>query len=715
MLISAAFLSFAFSISTIKSTHHYKEESDAIIYTSTNGLDIDFTSSSISNNNSNDNGNRNGNDNRNGNNYITDPKVRSRAIQQAALQTATFLRKEDRYQQLRDKAKHEHVRQVQEQKEQKRIQEEEKEQVALEDKYYMYYEDTDDTAATVVGMTYSSDIKLYQRFIGSLRATGFGGQIILGIEETLSTTHPDIISYLQGKNVTLQYLHPIECTFSTAKSLQKCYKPYPHIKREWARFPLARDWLSACTTCNGPVIFAFPEQTFFQKNPFGIGMPVVKRLHLYEQHPSVDVSKTSAGILMKACVDIDLQKEMEEGDPDIDSRGILSAATALGQRDDIIDYLGLVASIIREWMQKNECHFQHSSNDLGMAIVNFLRVKERLPYKTRIMVHRTGIVNNVDFEGMNAIEAHVHLWKFRGLTTEEADGMPYIDEGLESVVSNRGWIDTDYLVTDEEGHFIDVFLQTSAVIYGYSSFGKPFLNWLDRHLNITDDVDGDGEEEALGGIVSESGIGIVDDSVAVSTPVVPDSEAVSTGSGRATNTYMAKILGVDPDALVPLPLPSEEDPTQKEKEGYYITQQEREHVTKSDVLVERKKEIRFGENNATPADTHTNAENNASKEGMYYSKPGVNAIDGDGDGSKNDVGKNYNDRDDEVDTPVAVVPVAETHAKEEGRDKTSEKEAEESVAANIQLEPVDVKIKIPNANQAHQDDDDNVQKVKKNG
>jgi len=685
-------MSFAFSIFTIKSTHHYKDESDSIIYAS-NGLDIDFTSSSITTSNS--DGNSNGN-------YITDPKVRSRAIQQAALQTATFLRKEDRYQQLRDKPKHEHMKLMEEQEELKHIQEEEKELQAQEDKYYMYYEDTDDTAATVIGMTYSSDIKLYKRFIGSLRATGFGGQIILGIEESFLTTHADIISYLQEHNVTLQYLHPIECTFSTAKSLQKCYKPYPHIKREWARFPLARDWLSACSTCNGPVIFAFPEQTFFQKNPFGVGMPVVKRLHLYEQHPSVDVSKTSAGVLMKACVDIDLQKEMEGDDPDIDPRGILSAATALGQRDDIIDYLGLVYSIIREWMQRSECHFQHSSSDLGMAIVNFLRVKERLPYKTRIMVHRTGVVNNVDFEGTNAIEAHVHLWKFRGLTTEESEEMPYIDKGLEVSGSgsgsngNGGWIDTDYLVTDEEGHFIDVFFQTSAVIYGYSSFGKPFLSWLDRHLNITTS-DGDGEEEVLGDghrIVSGSG------SVAVSTSVATDSGAVGTGTGTAT------VLDVDPGVSVPLPL--QEDPTQKEieKEGYYITQkeQEQEQVKNSDVLVERKKEIRLGEGNTmnvhVPADTRANVENNADNEGMYYSKPGskVTVING----NRDDVGKKDNGSDDEVDAPVAVVPVAETHVKEEDADRTSQKEAEEAVAANIQLEPVDIKVEIPDEKQ---DDD----------
>merc|ERR1719491_275460 len=108
-------------------------------------------------------------------------------------------------------------------------------------------------------------------------------------------------------------------------------------------------------------------------------MPVVRRLHVYEQHPSVDSSETSAGILLKACLEIDLADEMKEDDPDmIPFRGILSGSTALGTRDDVIDFLGLVYSVVREWMQRSSCHFQHSSTDDGMAIVNFLRVKNRL-------------------------------------------------------------------------------------------------------------------------------------------------------------------------------------------------------------------------------------------------------------------------------------------------------------------------------------------------
>jgi len=224
-----------------------------------------------------------------------------------------------------------------------------------------YYEDTNDEDATVVGMTWKTDPILFKRFVGSLRGTGFGGRIILGVEDVSN----EVLEYLESQKVVVKNLVPTECTFETARERQKCYMPYPHIKREWAHFPLARDWISACESCSGPVVFASLDDTFFQKNPFGTGMPVVKRLHLFEQHPSVDASKTSAGVLMKACVDIDLAEEMVEEDPDVDPRGILSAATALESRDDIIDYLRLVYSVIREWMQRPECHFQHSSGTRG--------------------------------------------------------------------------------------------------------------------------------------------------------------------------------------------------------------------------------------------------------------------------------------------------------------------------------------------------------------
>ena len=401
--------------------------------------------------------------------------LRQKAIEAAKKQTRQFLNREGRLQRLRDVEKEEYLQKIAEEEKTKKAKEAELEAEQMEMKYYMYYEDSNDEKSTVVGMAYSNDLVTYQRFVGSLRGTGFGGIIILGVEDVSA----EVMKYLIEQNVIVKTVQPTECSFQTAKDKEKCYLPYPHIKREWAHFPLARDWLSSCVSCTGPVVFASADDTFFQKNPFGSGMPVVKRLHLYEQHPSVDVAKTSAGVLLKACLDIDLAAEMEKESMEIyPMRGILSASTALGTRDDIIDYLGSVYSIFRQWMQRPECHFQHSSSDAGMAVVNFLRIKERMPYRTRIMIHRTGILNNAEFEGKNAVDAHVHLWNFRGLTKDEALRVPF--EGAKG----SNWIDEEYMVTDKDGDFIDVFLQKSAIVYGYHSFGLAFLATLDGKMKI---------------------------------------------------------------------------------------------------------------------------------------------------------------------------------------------------------------------------------------
>lgn len=402
--------------------------------------------------------------------------IRKKAIEAAMKQTKQFLNREGRLQRLRDVEKEAYLQKIEDEEELKRQKEVELAAEQAELLYYMYYEDSIDEKSTVIGMAYGTDLITFQRFVGSLRQTGFGGVIILGVEGP----SPEVLAYLSDQRVIVKSLETTACTFNTAKKNEKCYQPYPHIKREWAHFPLARDWLSACASCTGPVVFASADDTYFQKNPFGKGMPVVKRLHLFEQHPSMDVAQTSASVLLKACLDIDLAARMDEED-DLDlfpMGGILSASTALGTRDDIIDYLGSVYSIFRQWMQKPECHFSHSNSDAGMAAVNFLRIKDRLPYRTRIMIHRTGIVNNAEFEGTNALDAHVHLWKFRGLTEEEALVVPF--EGGQGA----NWIDIDYMVTDKDGHFIDVFLQKSAIIYGYHSFGPFFLARLDEQMGI---------------------------------------------------------------------------------------------------------------------------------------------------------------------------------------------------------------------------------------
>jgi len=385
----------------------------------------------------------------------------------------------------------------------------EKEEIESESSYYFYYQDNNDQFATVVGLPFesqsSSDPIIFKRFIGSLRSTGFSGNIIIGIEK--EQTNEKLVDYLTSQNVTVKRLLPVPCTFIFAETNQKCYHPYSHIKKEWSYFPLARDWLTSCEECVGAVVVASVKDTFFQLNPFGQGMPIVSRLHLYEQQPSIDAERTSAGVLLKACENIDLASlsiDLEKVSDDVESNDpirlrILSAGTALGTRDDVIDYLSTIHSVMREWMQRSQCHFEHSTLDDGMAIVNYLRIIRRLPYRTRIIPHRTGIVNNVGYDGLKALEAHLHFWQFKGLSVKEAENMPY--EGAQAQ-GKIGWIDTEYLLTDNDGYFIDVFFKKSAIIHEYNTFGPPFISWLDKSLNLTDtdtdtDTDVDTEVQLL--------------------------------------------------------------------------------------------------------------------------------------------------------------------------------------------------------------------------
>ena len=146
---------------------------------------------------------------------------------------------------------------------------------------------------------------------------------------------------------------------------------------------------------------------------------------------------------------------------------------------DSLVYLHEVINVMNDWMNVPACYFKYSTAENGGAIVNYLRVSARLPTDTKIIRHRMGIVYNVGYEGQRALEAHKHLWKFKGLSESEAELMPY-----EGAKLNGTWIDPEYSMTDNKGHFTDIYFQKSIIINQYDTLGKPFLRWLDKSLNI---------------------------------------------------------------------------------------------------------------------------------------------------------------------------------------------------------------------------------------
>ena len=124
-------------------------------------------------------------------------------------------------------------------------------------------------------MASSSQLDEHVRFVGSLRATGYDGKIILGISPDSS---PEIIEYLDSQNVIYHRIHRSEtgCKYNGTEGAEpmymtyddngigtprriiidadgtgwNCPREYREYKLTWARFFYYRDWLLSELDCN---------------------------------------------------------------------------------------------------------------------------------------------------------------------------------------------------------------------------------------------------------------------------------------------------------------------------------------------------------------------------------------------------------------------------------------------------------------------------------
>jgi hypothetical protein len=89
----------------------------------------------------------------------------------------------------------------------------------------------------------------YQIFVGSLRATGYSGHIILGISDYAGE---DVVNYLSSQNVTIK---PIVGGDPGS---------YSEYKVSHARFFLYRDWIENCTSCTDGIMLTDFRDAYFQ-------------------------------------------------------------------------------------------------------------------------------------------------------------------------------------------------------------------------------------------------------------------------------------------------------------------------------------------------------------------------------------------------------------------------------------------------------------------
>jgi hypothetical protein len=201
----------------------------------------------------------------------------------------------------------------------------------------------DSSTATVMGMASGYDMKVYGRFVGSLRKSGYKGHIILGVAPDVS---PKVLRYFRYRNVTAKVMQWVNCTYA-GEIFKKshCAAPYSDIKIRWSRFPLQRDWLEECTTCTGPVLVIDVRDSIFQLDPFGPGSPEITGLQVYEEAKIQTTQHWLAEWPIGACKGFSYNETM------------LCSGTTTGTRAAMLKYLEIMYKEMKVWIETPQCRF----------------------------------------------------------------------------------------------------------------------------------------------------------------------------------------------------------------------------------------------------------------------------------------------------------------------------------------------------------------------
>lgn len=282
-------------------------------------------------------------------------------------------------------------------------------------------------------------LEVYQRYVGSLRNSGFKGKIILAVSDEMKDGVED---YLMEKSVTFYRSHIVNCTHDLGKMTEgegehqqeakTCVHPYPDLKARWSRFPLLRDYLVACSECTGPVLVSDFRDVFFQRDPFGDGAHEVTGLEVFEEDKQLLTDNWIVDFPVSRCKNISFVKPM------------LCSGSTIGTRDAMLHYLTIMEQEMHEWMQHPNCCCNLMNGD-DQAVHNYLFYTGKLPF-AKAIPNRMGVINTVGVQASKILRAHKsNRVEFLKLDQYKAAAMPFDGSN-----DKYNWIGEHLGLTDKE-------------------------------------------------------------------------------------------------------------------------------------------------------------------------------------------------------------------------------------------------------------------------
>jgi hypothetical protein len=260
----------------------------------------------------------------------------------------------------------------------------------------------DSSKSAVLGLASGYGRQVYELFVGSLRATGFSGHIILAIAKDAPS---DVVSYLTEQNVTIKYVERAEkCTYNgtigengVPIDMQKsdewhCPKDYPDYKITWARFLYYRDWLSDCPACTDGVVLTDVRDAYFQRDPFvtAVERNQVHPLMVFQETPELDNEHWLTDWPVYAC-----RKHKIGRTP------VLCSGSVMGSREGILEYIDVMEEEFKYWIQRENCRIDIRGDD--QSIHNYLYYTNRLKNVVSIP-HRQGPIHVVGYQAARIFE-----------------------------------------------------------------------------------------------------------------------------------------------------------------------------------------------------------------------------------------------------------------------------------------------------------------------
>ncbi|KAL3911530.1 MAG: hypothetical protein SGILL_007246 [Bacillariaceae sp.] len=322
-----------------------------------------------------------------------------------------------------------------------------------------------------MGMATGYDVNVYKQFVGSLRNTGYKGNIILVVSPN---PEPGVEEYLSSKGVVMKRLEITECdtkiiqdegehTNHHQKEVMTCAAPYPNLKVRWGRFPILRDYLEECKTCTGPVLVTDVRDAFFQRDPFGDAAPKVEGLQVFEESQFQRTTHWLARFPVKTCKNIEYDETM------------LCSGTTIGTREAMLQYLDIMHQEMSEWMKDPKCCCNAINGD-DQSIHNYLFYTGRLPF-AKAVKNRMGIVHTVGHQATMIFRAH---------EAELARDFPhnYTKDMAYQIPLSTGktWLGPEYELVDADGYFLNYDGTRSRVVHQYDRFRSQIKNWLKENI-----------------------------------------------------------------------------------------------------------------------------------------------------------------------------------------------------------------------------------------